>query len=77
MSEVITSFKSLRDGLQVFALLIESDVAMHLVLWYVVLVCNHYDVCKIMLAVCMLVGMDVSLSESVSVSSVNCVQSFF
>ena len=30
---------------------------MYLALWYVVLVCHQYDDCKIMLAVCMLVGM--------------------
>ena len=61
MSEVISSFKRLKVGSQVFVLLIslcdfayyvvgkELAVAMHLALWYVVLV-------KIMLAVCMLVG---------------------
>ena len=36
----------------------ESPVSMHLInLWYVVLVCHQYDICQIMLAVCMLVGM--------------------
>ena len=57
MSEVISSFRSLRAGSQVFALLMlflcvililcfgqEPAVAMHLALWYVVLVCHHYDV---------------------------------
>ena len=34
----------------------EPAVAMHLALRYVVLVCHQYDV-KILLAVCMLVGM--------------------
>ena len=34
----------------------EPAVAMHLALWYVVLVCHQYDVWEIMLAVCMLVG---------------------
>ena len=58
MSEVISSFRSLRAGSQVFALLIlflcvifyvfgqEPAVAMHLALWYVVLVCHQYDVCE-------------------------------
>ena len=57
MSEVISSFTSLRAGSQVFALLMLSlcvilhtmwlpVVAMNLALWYVVLVCHQYDVCK-------------------------------
>ena len=60
MSEVISSFRSLRAGSQVFALLMfislsdfayyvfgqESAVAMHLALWYVLLVCHQYDVCE-------------------------------
>ena len=59
MSEVISSFRSLRAGSQVFALLVlflcvtayyvfgqEPAVSMHLALWYVVLVCHQYDVCK-------------------------------
>ena len=60
MSEVISSFRSLRAGSQVFALLMfislcdfayyvfgqEPAVAMHLALWYVVLVCHQYDVCE-------------------------------
>ena len=33
----------------------ESYVPRHLTIWFVVLVCHQYDVCKIMLA--MLVGM--------------------
>ena len=71
MSEVISSFRSLRAGSQVFALLMlflwsdfayyvfgqEPAVAVHLALWYVLLVCHQYDVVKILLAVCMLVGM--------------------
>ena len=36
---------------------LESAVAMQLSLFYVVLVCHQYDVCEIMLAVCMLLGM--------------------
>ena len=35
----------------------EPAIAMHLALWYVVLVCHQYDVCEIILAMCMLVGM--------------------
>ena len=60
MSEVISSFRSLRAGSQVFALLMlflcvilhtmssgkEPAIAMHLALWYVVLVCQQYDVCE-------------------------------
>ena len=60
MSEVISSFRSLRAGSQVFALLMlflcvilhtnvfgqEPAIAMHLALWYVVLVCHQYDVCE-------------------------------
>ena len=51
----ISSFKSLRAGSQVFALLMLLLcvilhtmwlVAMHITLWYVVLVCHQYDVCK-------------------------------
>ena len=34
----------------------EPAIAMHLALWYVVLVCHQYDV-KILLAVCILMGM--------------------
>ena len=59
MSEVISSFRSLRARSQVFVLLMlflcdfayyvfgqESVVPRHLVLWYVVLVCHQYDVCE-------------------------------
>ena len=60
MSEVISSFRSLRTGSEVFALLMlflcvilhtmssgqEPAIAMHFSLWYVVLVCHHYDVCE-------------------------------
>ena len=35
----------------------ESADAMHLTIWFGVLVWHQYDVCKNMLAVCMLVGM--------------------
>ena len=58
MSEVISSFRSLRAGSQVFALLMlflrvilhtvfgqEPAVAVHLALWYVLLVCHQY-VCE-------------------------------
>ena len=59
MAEDISSFKSLRAGSQVFALLMLSlCVILHTIwsvracicyascLWYVVLVCHQYDVCK-------------------------------
>ena len=59
MSDVISSFRSLRAGSQVFALLMfffgdfayyvfgqEPAFAMHLALLYVVLVCHKYDVCE-------------------------------
>ena len=61
MSEVISSFRSLRTGSQMFAFLILflcvilhtmssgkslQLTAMHLSHWYVVLVCNQYDVCE-------------------------------
>ena len=56
MSEVISSFKSLRAGhrclLSVccfFAYYVvgyDHEVAMHIALRYVVLVCHQYDVCK-------------------------------
>ena len=51
MLEVISSFRSLRDGSQVFALLmlfcilcgrVRPAIAVHLALWYVVLVCHQY-----------------------------------
>ena len=54
ISEVISSFRSLRAGSQVFALLMlflcvilhTMSIDMHLALWYVVLVCHQYDVCE-------------------------------
>ena len=58
MSEVISSFRSLSAGSQVFALLIslgdfayyvfgqEPAVAVHLAFWYVLLVCHQYDICE-------------------------------
>ena len=58
MSEVSSSFKSLRAGSQVFAFLLlflcvilhtmwsGKSLQLHLALWYVVLVCYQYDVCK-------------------------------
>ena len=71
MSEVISSFKSLRAGSQVFALTYvislcdfayyvfgqEPAIAMHLALWYVVLVWHQYDVCENSVVSVMLVGM--------------------
>ena len=55
MSEVISSFRSLRAGSQVSAPLMlflcvivhtMPATAMHLALWYIVLVCHQYDVCE-------------------------------
>ena len=57
MSEVFSSFRSLSSGAQVFALLMlfvcvilhamsSGKIAMHLAIWYVVLVCHQYDVCE-------------------------------
>ena len=52
MPEVISSFRSLRAGVQVFALLmlficvILPEIAMHPAIWYVGLVCHQYDVCE-------------------------------
>ena len=56
MSEIISSFRSLRAGSQVFVISLcdfayyvfgqEPAVAMHLALWYGVLVCHQYDVCE-------------------------------
>ena len=55
MSEVISSFRSLRAGspyvisLSDFACYVfgqEPAVAIHLALWYVLLVCHQYDVCE-------------------------------
>ena len=60
MSEVISSFRSLRAGSQVFCspyVIYLSDfayyvfgqepaVAVHLALWYVLLVCHQYDICE-------------------------------
>ena len=83
MSEVISSFKSFRAGSQVFALLmLFLCVILHtiwsgkslqlLALWYVVLVCHQYDVCKNDVG-----SVYGGLSEAYSVSSVNCVQAAF
>ena len=69
MSEVISSFKSLIAVAQVLAIRMlficvilhtmwsgqELAVAMHLALWYIVLVCHQYEVCK--KNMCMLMGM--------------------
>ena len=58
MLEVISSFRSLRTGSQVFALLMlflcvilhtmSSGKSLQLlcIFWYVVLVCHQYDVCE-------------------------------
>ena len=71
-SEVISSFRSLRTGSQVFALLmlflyvilhtISSGKSLYLLcifpfVSYVVLVCHQYDVCENYVAVCIVVGM--------------------
>ena len=76
MSEVISSFRSLRAGSQVFALLMlflcvilhtmSSGKSLQLLCMFV----------KTMLAVCILVGMVVG-AKADSVSSVNCVQLAF
>ena len=67
MSEVISSFRSLRAGLQVFALLMLflcvilhtmfSVIAMHLSLWYVVLVSHQHDLCENYVCSVILAGM--------------------
>ena len=58
MPEVISSFKSLRAGSQMFVLLmlflgvilhtmwLGNGVDMHFTLWHGVRVCHQYDVCK-------------------------------
>ena len=58
MLEVISSFRSLTVGSEVFALCMlflgvilhtmwsGKSLQLHLALWYVVLVCHQYDVCK-------------------------------
>ena len=74
MSEVISSFRSLRAGSQVFPYVIflsdfayyvfgqEPAVVMHL--WYVVLACHQYDVCEVYVG-SVYVGGYGGLSESV------------
>ena len=88
MSEVISSFESLKTGSQVFALL-SFCVILH-TMWsckrlQLLCILPFGMLClfaismlfvKIMLAVCMLVGMVVR-AKADSVSSVNCVQSAF
>ena len=90
MSEVISSFRSLRSGSQVFALLMlflcvilhnmSSDKSLQFIciLPFGMLCLSAISMMfvKIMLAVCMLVGM-VGWAKADSVSSVNCVQSVF
>ena len=53
-----------------------ETVAVHLALWYVLLVCHQYDVCENSVG-SVYVGGYGGLSESGLVSSVNCVQSAF
>ena len=81
MSEVISSFKSLRAGSQVFALLMSFlCVILHsmwsgkslqllciLPFWYVVLVSYQYDVCKKNILGSMYVGGYGSLNKNGSV----------
>ena len=90
MSEVISSFRSLRAGSQVFALLMLflyvilhtmfSGKSMQLLCIFpfrmLCLSAISMMFVKIMLAVCMLVGVVVR-AKADSVSSVNCVQSAF
>ena len=90
MSEVTSSFKSLRAGSQVFALLMLSLCVISHNMWLgkslqllCILPCGMLCLSairmmfvKIMLVVCMLVGM-VVLAKADSVSSVNSVQSAF
>ena len=53
----------------------DHAIAVHLALWYVVLVCHHYNVCKNYVG-SVYIGM-VVWPKADSVSSVNCVQSAF
>ena len=90
MSEVVSSFRSLGTGSQVFALLMlflcvildtmSSGKSLQLlcILPFGMLCLSAISMMfvKIMLAVCMLVGMVVR-AKADSVSSVNCVQSAF
>ena len=52
----------------------EPAVAVHLALWYVLLVCHQYDVCENFVG-SVYVGGYCGLSESGLCVSVNCVQS--
>ena len=89
MSEVISSFRSLRAGSHVFALLMLFSLILHTmssgkslqllcILAFGMLCLSAISMMfvKIMLVVCMLVGMVVR-AKADSVSSVNCVQSAF
>ena len=88
MSEVISSFRSLRAGSQVFALhmlflcvilhIMSSGKSLQLlcILPFGMLSATSMMFVKIMLAVCILVGMVVR-AQADSESSVNCVQSAF
>ena len=76
MSEVISSFRSLRAGSQVFALLMLFFLSDFAYYGMFCLSANSMMSVKILLAVCMLVAM-VVCAKADSVSSVNCVQSDF
>ena len=90
MSEVISSFKSLRSGSQVFALLMlflwvilhtmwsGKSLQLLCILPFTMLCLSAISMMfvQILLAVCMLVGMVVR-GKADSVSSVNCVHSAF
>ena len=73
MSEVISSFRSLRAGSQVFVLLmLFLCVILHLTLLYIEFVCHQDDVCENSIG-----SMYDGGYCGLSVSSVNCVQSTF
>ena len=46
MSEVISSFRFLLSDFAYYVFGQEPAVAVHLALWYVLLVCHQYDVCE-------------------------------
>ena len=87
MSEVISSFRSLRAKSHVFALImLFLCVILHTITSQLICILAFGMLClsainmmfeKIMLAVCILVGMVRGLTKADSVSSVNCVQSAF
>ena len=55
----------------------EPAVAVHLALWYVLLVCRQYDVCENSVGIVYVGGYGGLSEKADSVSSVNCVQSAF